>query len=36
MIPGMSQLFLDDGERVSKIDTNTFEVVNTGAILRGV
>jgi hypothetical protein len=33
-IPGMKELRLNDGSRVTTIDENTFEIVQSGAILK--
>lgn len=33
-VPGMKSISLTDGSRVNKVDENTFEVVNTGAVLH--
>jgi hypothetical protein len=35
-IPGLKELKLNDGSRLNLIDENTFEIVQSGTILRRV
>lgn len=33
-VPGMKSVYLSDGSRVNRIDANTFEIIQTGTIIK--
>lgn len=33
-VPGMKSVYLSDGSQVNRIDANTFEIVQTGTIIK--